>query len=93
MSAATTPASGGVDTTQPTNTNPTSGSFTFGNLGSWLTAATNGAGTILGALNNKTPSSPAAKAAASPSMPAWIWYAGGGLLLLLVLMIGLGHHK
>lgn len=85
-----------IDATQPTNTNPTSGSFTFGNLGSWLTAATNGAGTILGALNNKSPSSPAAKPTqgqVSPWSGYYVWLAGTGLLLALIIWLVLGHKK
>jgi hypothetical protein len=84
-----------IDWTQPTNSNPTSGGFNWGTVSSWLSAAASGAGTILGALNNKSSSSPAAGTTTSTAstIPAWIWLAGAGALLLIVLVVLLGTRK
>ena len=86
-------ASGPIDPTQPTNTNPTSGGFTFGTATSWLNAAAAGTGTFLGALNNKSLSSPAAKGASAPakiSFGSWIAIGVGALILLVVILL---FHK
>ncbi|MDE2100728.1 MAG: hypothetical protein KGL39_26015 [Patescibacteria group bacterium] len=83
-----------LDLTQPTNSNPTSGKFSLGTVSDWLGAATQGAGTVLGALNNRTSStSSGAAAPASNSVPIWVWIAGGGVMLLLLVFLLLTPKK
>ncbi len=53
---------------------------------SFLNTATQGAGNILTALNSGKTSTPAPAPAASSGIPSWIWYAGGGVVVLLLVL-------
>jgi hypothetical protein len=86
------PLNSSIDYTQPSNSNATSGSAFLGNLGSWLTVAAQGAGSILGALNkNTTPATTTTTTTSNSSI--WILAGAGALLVLFVVLIGFGGKK
>ncbi|MDE2100729.1 MAG: hypothetical protein KGL39_26020 [Patescibacteria group bacterium] len=63
-----------------TTTTPSSGLLGF------LNTATTGTASILNALNSGNKTATPAPAATSSGIPSWIWYAGGGLVVLLLVL-------